>query len=102
VVLEGHLIDSIPVSVVRTTPLYSELLGFWTLSIVRYSKKIEEHSVWELGTWICFRAQVRRQETPTQLGPLERASLSHWTALSQSYFTTGGLPPISSSWRRAP
>jgi hypothetical protein len=24
------------------------------------------------GNWICFRLQVRGQETPTQLGPLER------------------------------
>jgi hypothetical protein len=32
-------------------------------------------------------------------------SFSHMSAVpvqSQSYFTTGGLPPISSSWRQAP
>jgi hypothetical protein len=29
--------------------------------------------------------------------------LQNWTlAQSQSYFTTGGLPPISSSWRQVP
>jgi hypothetical protein len=26
----------------------------------------------------------------------------NWLSQSQSYFTTGGLPPISSSWRQAP
>jgi hypothetical protein len=29
------------------------------------------------GNWICFRPQVR--EKPILLGPLERASLNHWT-----------------------
>jgi hypothetical protein len=28
------------------------------------------------GNWICFRPQVRGQETSTQFGPLERASLN--------------------------
>jgi hypothetical protein len=51
----------------------SGLLGFWTLSIVRYSKKNTT-----FGNWICFCPRVRGQETPTQLGPLERASLNHW------------------------
>jgi hypothetical protein len=45
------------------------------------------------------------EETPTLSGPLERANLNHWkTHVSQiqSYFTTGGLPPISLSWLQAP
>jgi hypothetical protein len=29
-------------------------------------------------------------------------SQSQSQSQSQSYFTTGGLPPISSSWRQAP
>jgi hypothetical protein len=33
------------------------------------------------GNWFCFCPQVRGQETPTQLGPLERTSLNHWTDL---------------------
>jgi hypothetical protein len=33
--------------------------------------------------WICFRPQVKvGEKTPTHLGPLERANLSHWTPLS--------------------
>jgi hypothetical protein len=32
------------------------------------------------GNWICFRPQVKvGEKTPTQLGPLERANLNHWT-----------------------
>jgi hypothetical protein len=38
---------------------YSESLGVWTLSIVRYSK-IYEHQYF--GNWICFRPQVRKEE----------------------------------------
>jgi hypothetical protein len=35
------------------------------------------------GNWICFRPQVKMGEkTPTQLGPLERANLNHWTIQS--------------------
>jgi hypothetical protein len=31
------------------------------------------------GDWIYLRSQVDGQDKPTQLGPLERASLSHWS-----------------------
>jgi hypothetical protein len=46
---------------------YSELLCFWTLPNVRK----------RFGNWICFSPQVKR-ETPTLLGPLERANFNHW------------------------
>jgi hypothetical protein len=52
-----------------TVNRYSELLGFRTLSIVRYSQNWKTQ---RFGNWICFRPQVRG-ETPTLLGPLERA-----------------------------
>jgi hypothetical protein len=42
------------------------------MSIVRYS---EEHNISETGY---FRLQVKGWETPTLLGPLERADLNHW------------------------
>jgi hypothetical protein len=32
------------------------------------------------GIWNCSRPQVREEE-PTQLGPLERANLNHWTGM---------------------
>jgi hypothetical protein len=32
------------------------------------------------GNWLFFRPQVKvGEKTPTQLGPLERADLNHWT-----------------------
>jgi hypothetical protein len=39
---------------------YSGLLGFWTLSIVRYSKKTEEHNVSETGSVSILRWGGRR------------------------------------------
>jgi hypothetical protein len=40
-----------------------------------------------------------REETPTLLGPLERINLNHWTthvkSQSQSYFTSGVKPELS-------
>jgi hypothetical protein len=32
------------------------------------------------GNWICFHPQVKIMAAPTLLGPLERASFSHWTS----------------------
>jgi hypothetical protein len=52
--------------------LLTELQGFWTFSIVWYSR---EHDVSETG---CLRLQMKvGEKTPTQLGPLERANLNH-------------------------
>jgi hypothetical protein len=51
-----------------------EILGYWTLTIVRNSKYKEAQ---RFRNWIYFRPQVRG-ETPTLLGPLEKANLNHW------------------------
>jgi hypothetical protein len=77
-----------------------ELLDFWVSSIVPYSKIYKTQ---HFGKWTCFRPQVRG-ETPALLGPLERPNLYHSTTLVgvRLNFTTGGLRPISSSWRQAP
>jgi hypothetical protein len=33
------------------------------------------------GNWICFLPQVKGgKKTPTQLDPLERATLNHWSS----------------------
>jgi hypothetical protein len=40
---------------------------FWKLDLLKTSDL----------TWICFRPPLRRGEAPTQMGPLERANLSH-------------------------
>jgi hypothetical protein len=55
-----------------------ELLGlFWTLSIVLYVEDKIYHNVSETGSVSVLRWMG--QDKPTQLGPLERASLNHWT-----------------------
>jgi hypothetical protein len=48
---------------------------FWTLSIVLYVEDKKSHNVSETG----FVSLLRwiGQDKPTQLGPLERASLNH-------------------------
>jgi hypothetical protein len=54
----------------------TELLGlFWTLSIVLYVEDKKSHNVSETGS---VSVRWMGQDKPTQLGPLERASLSHW------------------------
>jgi hypothetical protein len=40
---------------------------FWMLETQRF------------GNWVCLRSQVKGRETATQLAPLERAILNHWT-----------------------
>jgi hypothetical protein len=56
--------------------LHSELLSFWTLSIVQYSKKLENTTFQKLDL---FPSSGRVGRTPSQLGTLERANLNHWT-----------------------
>jgi hypothetical protein len=56
------------------------LLGFWTLSIVRYSK---EHNVLETA---CFHSRVRAWETPTLLGMSEKADLKCWTIYTHTIY----------------
>jgi hypothetical protein len=56
----------------------TELLGlFWTLSIVLYVEDKKSYNVSETGSVSVLRWMG--QDKPTQLGPLERASLNHWT-----------------------
>jgi hypothetical protein len=53
-----------------------ELLGFWTLPIVRYSRNYKTQ---RFGNWMFPSSREGEGKTPTQLGPLERANLYHWT-----------------------
>jgi hypothetical protein len=48
------------------------ITGFWTFSIFRYSR---EQKTRRLGNCVCFRPEVKAEEIPTQLGPLERAKV---------------------------
>jgi hypothetical protein len=52
-----------------------ELLDFWTLPIARNSKYLENTTLWKLGL---FLSSGEGKETPTLIGPLERANLNHW------------------------
>jgi hypothetical protein len=47
---------------------HSELLSFWTLSIVQYSKKIRENNVSETGSVSVLKSGGGGR-TPSQLGP---------------------------------
>jgi hypothetical protein len=77
--------------------LQTELLDFWTFSIVRYSRK-HKHDVSEIGSVSVLR--WKGEKTPTQLGPLERANLNHWIKGPNSVgvffpFTWGRKHPLS-------
>jgi hypothetical protein len=58
-----------------------DIQDYWVFGLCP-SSGILENRTQRFANWICFRPQVRGQETPTQLGPLERASLNHWTTPS--------------------
>jgi hypothetical protein len=57
--------------------LHSELLSFWTLFIVQYSKKLENTAFRKLDVFPSSGRGGGR--TPSQLGPTERANLNHLT-----------------------
>jgi hypothetical protein len=54
----------------------SELLGFWTFSIVWYFRNQKTQ---HFRNWIYFRPQVLGGKTPTQFYPLDRANLNRRT-----------------------
>jgi hypothetical protein len=60
---------------------FSELLGFRTLSIVRYSRNWKAQYFWN---WICFLLYMRGG-IPTLLSHSETANFSHWTNNSEYY-----------------
>jgi hypothetical protein len=51
-----------------------ELLGFWSLFIVRYLKKLDNTTFWKLDLFL----SSAERDTPILLVPLERANLNHW------------------------
>jgi hypothetical protein len=76
------------------------------LSIVRYSRNWKTR---RFGKLILFGPQVRARETsapfrasgegetPTLLGPLERANLNHWTRLSSERGDTYSVASVRKS-----
>jgi hypothetical protein len=53
-----------------------DIQDYWVFGLCPSSGILKNRRT-RFGNWICFRPQVRGQETPTQLGLLERASLNH-------------------------
>jgi hypothetical protein len=79
----------------NTHATIAELLGlFRTLSIVLYVEDKKSHNVSEPGSVSVLRWMG--QDKPTQLGPLERASLNHWKQ-AQELCTTYTVVRILSS-----
>jgi hypothetical protein len=68
---------------VYVVPSYWACFGPYPSSCMWKTKK--SHNVSETGSVSVFRWMG--QDKPTQLGPLERASLNHWIFLSSTYKT---------------
>jgi hypothetical protein len=56
-----------------------DIQDYWVFGLCPSSGILKNRRTQHFGNWICFRPQVRGQETPTQLGPLGRTRLNHWT-----------------------
>jgi hypothetical protein len=67
-----------------------KILGFRTLSIVLAFRK-QTKETRRFGNCISFRPQVK--ENPILLGPLERASLNHWTTDVTNHMSYKHLRP---------
>jgi hypothetical protein len=60
-------------------------MDFWTLSIVRKSKKLDNTTFRKLD--LLPSSGEGGRGTPTLLGPLDRANFNHWTnVVLSSYF----------------
>jgi hypothetical protein len=94
---EGRQLESITFWRVLTMVYNTELLGFWTLSIVRYSRKIGDTTFRKLDL---FPSSGKGGKTPTQLSPLERVQ---WLilALSKGPNWVGVFPPLPEDGNRS-
>jgi hypothetical protein len=79
----------------------TKISEFLDLSIVRYSKKLENTTFRIMNLFL--RPQMR-VETPNLLGTLERTNLSHWTSRVKFRVTlrVAVYRQSVSSWRQAP
>jgi hypothetical protein len=63
-------------------------------------------AIYTPGHWFLFSSPRRTRRTTVELfepaSTRETQNCVNPSKQSQSYFTTGGLPPFSSSWRQAP
>jgi hypothetical protein len=55
-----------------------DIQDYWIVGLFPSSSILKNRKTQRFGNWICFHPQVRGQEAPTQLGPLQRASLNHF------------------------
>jgi hypothetical protein len=62
----------------------SVVQDYWVFGLCPSSGILKTRRTQRFWNWICFRPEVRGQETPTQLGPLERASLNHCPVISKT------------------
>jgi hypothetical protein len=53
-----------------------DIPDYWVFELCPLSGILKNRTTQHFENCICFRPQVRGQETPTQLGPLERASFN--------------------------
>jgi hypothetical protein len=55
-----------------------DIQDYWVFGLCPPSGILKNRGTQRFGKCICFRHQVRGQEIPTQLDPLERTSLNHF------------------------
>jgi hypothetical protein len=58
-----------------------DIQDYWVFGLCPSSGILRNRTTQRFGNWICFRPQVRGQETSTHLGPLERVQ---WLRLALS------------------
>jgi hypothetical protein len=69
-----------------------DIQDYWVFELCSSSGILKNRRTQRFGNWICFRPQVRGQETPTQLGPLEK--LASVTGLSIGRWTKSKNPLV--------
>jgi hypothetical protein len=83
----------VPVYSLGMTSLYSELLGFWTLCIVRYSRNYK--TMFPKLDLFPASGRGRGETIPTLSGPFERAKSGDRLTLSKGPNRVGVYPPPS-------
>jgi hypothetical protein len=76
--------------------LYTQ--NYWVSGLCPSSGIINNYNAQRFENWICFRLQVRGKETPTLLGPLERANLQF--AVSKGSNTIDASLPLPEDGNR--
>jgi hypothetical protein len=82
----------------KQCPVARANLVLWRLHSPRPCSRLDEHGrdyhiIWTVLMMVCIAHRVtgsypEGKRTPTLLGPLERANLSHWTSYSECFTTS--------------